>query len=132
MWTSSVVNRSEIEERLEELDAERDQFMEETGLDEVADSEAWDEALKVWETHNEEGQEWLKLSEVLEEMGSADLLIAEDYWVEYVQDMLEGCGDIPDNLPWYVEIDWEATAKNVAGDYSTITIDGKEWHYQYN
>ncbi|WP_281541578.1 antirestriction protein ArdA [Maribacter aestuarii] len=37
---------------------------------------------------------------------------------EFVQELLEGCGDIPANLPAYIHIDWERTARDIMYDYS--------------
>ena len=56
-------------------------------------------------------------------------LIAESYFIEYAQELVcevENLGD----LPHYIEIDWEATARNVAMDYSTVEIDGMEYLYR--
>jgi len=38
---------------------------------------------------------------------------------EFVQELLESCGDIPSNLPAYIYIDWEQTARDVMMDYYT-------------
>lgn len=56
-------------------------------------------------------------------------LIAESYFIEYAQELVcevENLGD----LPHYVEIDWEATARNVAMDYSTVEVDGIEYLFR--
>jgi antirestriction protein len=37
--------------------------------------------------------------------------------VDFVQDLLESTGDIPD-LPAYIHIDWESTANDIMMDYS--------------
>ena len=37
--------------------------------------------------------------------------------IDFVQDLLEACGDIPRDLPSYICIDWEATARNIMFDY---------------
>lgn len=37
--------------------------------------------------------------------------------VDFVMDLLDGCGDIPQDLPSYICIDWEATARNIMYDY---------------
>lgn len=37
---------------------------------------------------------------------------------EFAQNLLEECGDIPKDLPWYVEIDWNATAGHIMADYN--------------
>jgi len=38
--------------------------------------------------------------------------------VDFVQELLEDIGDIPD-LPFYVHIDWESTARDVMMDYAS-------------
>jgi hypothetical protein len=56
--------------------------------------------------------------------GHGEMLIRYSYFTEYVQEMLEDCGEIPKNIPHYIEIDWEATARNVMVDYTHIDFDG--------
>jgi len=34
--------------------------------------------------------------------------------------LLEDCGDIPKNLPSYIEIDWETPARNIRVDYTAV------------
>ena len=36
---------------------------------------------------------------------------------DFVQDLLESCGDIPADLPAYIHIDWESTASDIMMDY---------------
>jgi len=57
-------------------------------------------------------------------------LIAEHYFTMYVRELLEDCGDIPRDLPAYVHIDWQRTARDIAVDYSTVTIQGREYLYR--
>ena len=35
----------------------------------------------------------------------------------FAKDLLEQTGDIPRDLPWYVEIDWKKTAEHIMVDY---------------
>jgi hypothetical protein len=53
-----------------------------------------------------------------------ETLIRYSYFTEYVQELLEDCGDISKNIPHYVMIDWDATARNVMVDYTHIDFDG--------
>ena len=53
-----------------------------------------------------------------------ETLIRDSYFVEYVREMLEDCNDIPRNLPHYVHIDWERTARDVQMDYTAVEFDG--------
>ena len=39
---------------------------------------------------------------------------------EFVQELVEDCGDIPKDLPFYIHIDWEGTARDIMMDYFTI------------
>jgi hypothetical protein len=57
-------------------------------------------------------------------------LIDAQYFVTYVQELLVDCGEIPKNLPFYVHIDWEATARDVGMDYTSLTINGREYFYR--
>lgn len=132
MFNQDVVAKQHMEDRIYELEQERDAFMEETGFDEIEHPAEWEESLAVWETNYDEGKELRKLMDIVEEIGHADYIVAADHWVTYVEELLKDCGDLPSNLPWYIEIDWEATANNIKQDYDTVEIDGEEWYYQCN
>ena len=47
-------------------------------------------------------------------------LIRYSCFTEYVQDMLEDCASLARDLPWYIEINWDATARNVRYDYMCV------------
>jgi hypothetical protein len=51
-------------------------------------------------------------------------LIRESYWTEYVQELLEDCGELPRDLPGYIVIDWDATTRNIKVDYTEVDFDG--------
>jgi len=53
-----------------------------------------------------------------------ETLIRDSYFVDYVQELLADCGDIPRDLPFYVVIDWEATARNIRYDYTGVDFAG--------
>lgn len=53
-----------------------------------------------------------------------ETLIRDSYFVEYCQELLEDCGDLPKDLPHYIEIDWKATARNIRMDYTSVNFDG--------
>ena len=57
-------------------------------------------------------------------------LIREPYFVDYVRELLEDCGDIPKDLPHYIHIDWQATARDVGMDYTSTEIDGVTYFYR--
>lgn len=56
-----------------------------------------------------------------------ETLIHASYWVDYVYDLLRECGDLPKDIPHYIEIDWDATANNIEQDYMRVDFDGEEY-----
>ena len=39
--------------------------------------------------------------------------------IDFTMELLESCGDIPQDLPSYIHIDWEGTARDIMMDYSS-------------
>ena len=56
-----------------------------------------------------------------------DVIIHEDYFEEYVEQLLKDIGILPDDFPSFIEIDWEATADNVRMDYAAIEYKGETY-----
>ena len=76
---------------------------------------------------DEELHQLKKLADQLEGYGDwehGETLIRESYFVEYVEDLLKDCGDLPKDIPWYIVIDWEATARHIRMDYTEGNFDG--------
>lgn len=57
-------------------------------------------------------------------------LVRDFYFTDYARELLEDCGDIPRNLPHYIAIDWDATARNIRVDYQPIEINGSTYWYR--
>lgn len=57
-------------------------------------------------------------------------LIHDRYFADYARELVEDCGDIPRDLPHYIEVDWDATARNIRSDYTCIDIDGNTYWYR--
>jgi hypothetical protein len=57
-------------------------------------------------------------------------LIANEHFEDHARELLEDCGTIPRDLPWFVAIDWETTAQHIQGDYTSIDIDGVTYWYR--
>ena len=51
-------------------------------------------------------------------------LVREDCFVEYCQEEVEDCGYLASDLPWWIAIDWDKTARNMRGDYTPAAVDG--------
>ncbi len=70
------------------------------------------------------------LSEEVSEWTSGNQLIPEDDFEDYCQELCEDIGDIPRDLPSYIVIDWEATARNLKADYSEVEYQGTTYLYR--
>ena len=110
--TDDIIDSRDIIDRIAELK----QSAEEGSADEYETSEFWS-LVALAKDASVECSDWRH----------GETLIRRSYWVEYVQDMLADCGTIPKDIPWFVEIDWEATAKNIESDYASVDFDGVEY-----
>lgn len=128
---------SEVEERRAELeDMEADDDTDPKDVAEVADAlEDAQEALNAWEAH--ESEELRLLKEFAEEVEDycvdykhGETLIRESYFTEYVEEMVKDCYGFPQDIPSFVEIDWEETAENVKVDYSEADFDGVTYYFR--
>lgn len=94
---------------------------------ELADAKA---ALDEW-LESADGDELTALRSFAEDgSNSADdwdhgaTLIRDSYFVEAMQELVQDIGDLPRDIPSYLEIDWDATARNLQADYSSVEFDG--------
>lgn len=82
---------------------------------------------------SDDGAELRELNDLegeISEWRYGETLIAEEDFTEYCQQLCEDTGDIPQDLPHYIVIDWEATAKNLKMDYSSCEYQGTEYLYR--
>jgi hypothetical protein len=134
-----IIDSRDVIARMEELDSEL-----EDAYGELPDNEGVDEKNQLsyddWLQHvaddsshilNEEAEEFLKLQGLADEAQSnvsdwehGATLIREDHFVEYTQELLKEIGDLPQDLPNYLVIDWDATADNIKADYSEVEFAG--------
>ena len=135
--TADVIDVRDIIARVEELENDRDDYMAPNrdghmtmiGADWAADN-------------SDDAAELAALQTILDELkgyGGDEqwrgdwypiTLIGEHYFTEYAQDLLADCGELPRDLPHYIEIDWQATARNIRIDYSPVDIDGVAYWYR--
>lgn len=54
-------------------------------------------------------------------------LIHEKYFVDYCEELVSDIGDLPREIPSYIEIDWDKTAENIRQDYFSVDFDGEEY-----
>jgi len=121
--TADTIDVRDIIARVEELEAEIDA----TDLNAIS---------------NETIQERSALMQILSELSGNGgdekwrgdwypvTLISDSYFTDYARELLEDCGEIPANLPHYIEVDWEATARNIRMDYAPVDIDDTTYWYR--
>lgn len=51
-------------------------------------------------------------------------LIRESYFADYAEELIKDIGALPEEVPSYIVIDWEATANNIRVDYTETDFDG--------
>ena len=124
----NVIDSRDVIERIEELESIQAELVQQLsdGLISEADMLIFDK---------EQGKELDMLRALADECIDlaadweyGETLIRYSYWENYVQEMLEDCGIIPKDLPWYIAIDWETTADNIAQDYSVVEFDGIDYY----
>lgn len=140
-FTDDMLNVRDLIERYEELESERDSFFEDRDL---PDSERGNAENPIWEEweKSDEAKEMNQLQDILDELKGCGgdeqwqgdwypvTLINSDYFTEYTEELLEDCGYIPKDLPWWIVLDMEKTADNVKQDYTTIDIDDETFYYR--
>lgn len=118
--TQDIIDVRDIIERVEELESESE--LDITTIECEAELAALQSILKDLKSYGGDEQwrgDWYPVT-----------LIRESHFTEYTKEMLEDCGTIPRDLPHWVHIDWEATAREVMFDYSTVDIDGVTYWYR--
>lgn len=110
-YGANYLNPSELLERLEEL----------RGMDDEGDEFDQDE----FNTLNDAED---ALKEAIENDGSQ--LIHEYDFKDHCKELLEYNESSLANLPWFIIIDWEATADNIRVDYSEVEIFSDTYLYR--
>jgi hypothetical protein len=87
--------------------------------------------LTYWRKDNEDELNELRvMRDEIPEWGYGETLVPEDEWERYVEELCVDCGYISKDFPGWIEIDWSATADNVAMDYSMVNYQGESYYYR--
>jgi len=118
--TADIIDLRDIIARVEELDPEySDIKLTDDEVKEFAELQAILDDLKGNGGDEQFRGDWYPVT-----------LIRDSHFTDYAREMLEDCGTIPRDLPSWVEIDWEATARNIRVDYTPTDIDGVTYWYR--
>lgn len=138
--TADYLDIRDLIERFEELEGERDAFEWEP---DAAQTDGPESQADAWADENEgEAHELETIGNLLGELrgNGGDhqwkgdwypvTLIRDSYFVESMQELVSDIGDLPREIPSYLEIDWEKTADNLRQDYSSVEYDGETYWYR--
>lgn len=111
--SDDVIDSRDVIERIEEL--------HEIATDDAADQDERTHAnneLSVLQSLQEEAEGYAP------DWKHGCALIRDSYFTEYAEELCKDIGDLPKEIPHYIEIDWEKTAKNIQVDYTSVEFDG--------
>lgn len=142
--TTDIIDIRDIIERFEELETELVSIYNEQASEDDQAHDSEDDDFITWLAglDTEEAQEFKQLQDILEELKGCGgdeqfrgdwypiTLIREDYFTEYCIELVQDVGDLPRDLPTYLEIDWEKTADNLRHDYSWVSIGDNDYLYR--
>ena len=125
----------DLEDRIEELESELSELLEAHDSSDLEEDEALEVTRQVaaLRDESEELEELLELREFRDDNNSYEDFIAEDYFVEYITNMIDDCYDLPkemqsDRWPYnHIKIDYEAAADEASQDYTSVVLFGKEY-----
>ena len=125
--TDDTIDSRDVIERIEELEAERDSYNEESEkgyLESVEEIAAFD--------NSEEGQELTALKKLAEQGETVDdwehgvQLIHEDYFETAMDDMVTECYELPKALPFWMTITYDYDA--LKQDCTEVDFDGQTYY----
>jgi hypothetical protein len=121
--SDDVIDSRDVIARIAELESERDDYTHDddgnlTNADWAADNPDEAAELTALTALAEEAEQYAA------DWKYGEALVRDSYFTEYAMDLLEDSGDLPKDLPHYVVIDREATARNIQMDYTAIEYDG--------
>lgn len=107
---------------IDELRAENDGELSDEVLEEQAELEALKAVMEELQGKGGDEQwegDWYPVT-----------LIRDSYFEDYARETVEECGYLGKDIPSWIEIDWEATARNVRMDYTSIEIEGVTYWFR--
>ncbi len=111
-----VIDSRDIIERIEELES----FIEDNVNENSDDITEWKEELRILAELAEEGEQYSP------DWSYGSQLIHENYFEEYMDEMLEDCEDIPKDIPCYLDI--TVNYDMLKWDYTELDFNGETYY----
>lgn len=113
--SDDIIDSRDVIARIEELETEIADAHDDSEANDVLDLKAELDALKELASEAEGyAPDW----------HHGATLIRDSYFVEAMEELCKDIGDMPREIPSYFVIDWEATARNLQVDYTSVDFDG--------
>ena len=129
---------NDLESELYDIENEEDYEGKQNGIDnkleEIADKENEIQYCEFeYNRYSEELEELEALKEEISDNSDEGFeygiqLIHENYIDDYLDELLEDCGYLPKDLPYWIKIDWQATYDNMKEDYNEIELNGNKFY----
>lgn len=130
-----IIDSREVIERINELEAEREELAEALSDAEVGpEAQAANEALQAWDD-SDEAEELKNLKSLADEAEGyaadwryGEALIRDSYFEDYAQQLAEDIGAIDRHASWPGTcIDWKEAAEQLQQDYTAVDFDGETY-----
>ena len=114
-----IIDSRDIIAELKDLKQELEDWIEDGGSEEDFDALEDLEELREWNSWGDDIDDW--------DYGTT--LIKDEYFKEYAEQLVKDIGDLPSDLPWYIEsnIDWDGIADDIKADYTEIDLSGETY-----
>lgn len=142
--SAEIIDSRDVISRFEELESERDNLLSdiddiESGHYEGDDGDLPELLPRLQREYQEWEEEYGDEFKILEQLNKEGLeatadwhhgatMIRHTYFPEYCEESEKDMGTIPKDFPSYIVIDWEATAENLADDYTEIRFEGVSYY----
>lgn len=110
-----VIDSRDIIKRIEELES----FIEDNVNENSDDITEWKEELRILAELAEEGEQYSP------DWSYGSQLIHEDYFEQYMDEIIEDCYELPKDLPFWMTVTYDYEA--LKQDYTEVDFDGETY-----
>jgi hypothetical protein len=122
--SQDVMDSRDVIEALEEMESDFEDWKADFDEDPPGDEEYpdWEELVAL--------RNFVEQASCVDDWEYGVSIIHEDYFTEYCKEMLADIGEIPKDLPWYIEsnLNWDGVADDLKADYIEVDFNGVTYY----
>ena len=127
---NDIIDSRDVQKRIDELYSELEDIHSESGEGDF--DEDWIESVR---GEYDEAEEYCVLNEFKEDVNSRSwrygmTFISAEHFPVYAEEWAKDVGYVSSDLPYWIEIDWEASAENLKRDFCCSEFDGTDYYYE--